>query len=132
MAQAVAKYRVSQIASSLIHIPDGISLSHGAMTQTKQLRKDEPHPVGPLVSISQLFDDLIIDLRLSVHEANEVSLSTDGAPNPQALGIKSRLSPAGVGQRYRRSAAATGVTAIEAFHERGIFRETTTRNACGG
>jgi hypothetical protein len=32
MAQAVAKYWVSQIASSLIHIPDGVSLSHGAMT----------------------------------------------------------------------------------------------------
>ena len=75
MAQAVPKYRVSQIASSLIHIPDGISLSHGAMTQTRQLRKDEPHPVGPLVSISQLLNDLIIDLSLGVHEANEVSLS---------------------------------------------------------
>ena len=73
MAQAVAKYRVSQIASSLIHIPDGISLSHGAMTQTRQLWKDEPHPVGPLVSISQLLNDLIIDLSLGVYEPNEVS-----------------------------------------------------------
>jgi hypothetical protein len=30
--------------------PDGISLSHGAMPQTRQLRKDEPHPVGLLAS----------------------------------------------------------------------------------
>jgi len=45
MTQAVAKYRVSQIASSLIHIPDGISLSHGGMTQTGQLRKDEPQHI---------------------------------------------------------------------------------------
>src|SRR5262245_44326751 len=57
---------------------------------------------------------------------------TNGAPNPQALRIKSRLSPVGVSQRYRRSAAATGVAAIEAFHERGIFRKTTTRHAGGG
>src|SRR5262249_62386637 len=62
-------------ASSLIHIPDGISLSHGAMTQTRQLRKDEPHPVGSLVSISQLLNDLTIGLSLGVHEANEVTLS---------------------------------------------------------
>src|SRR5262245_13216917 len=73
MAQAVAKYRVSQITSSLIHIPDGISLSHGAMTQTRQLRKDEPHPVGQLVSISQLLNNLTIDFSLGAHEANEVS-----------------------------------------------------------
>lgn len=73
MAQAVAQYWVSQISSSLIHIPDGISLSHGAMTQTRQLRKDEPHPVGSLVSVSQLVNDLAIDLGLSVHEPNEVS-----------------------------------------------------------
>jgi hypothetical protein len=52
---------------------DGISLSHGAMTQTRQLWKDEPHPVGPLVSISQLLNDLAIDLSLGVHEPNEIS-----------------------------------------------------------
>ena len=73
MAQAVAKYWVTQIASSLIHILDGISLSHGAMTQTRQLWKDEPHPVGPLVSISQLLNDLAIDLSLGVHKPNEIS-----------------------------------------------------------
>ena len=42
----------------MIHIPDGISLSHGAMPQIRQLRKDEPHPVGLLASIDQLFNDL--------------------------------------------------------------------------
>ena len=75
MAQTVPKNRISQIAPSLIHIPDGISLSHGAMTQTRQLGKDEPHPVGLFASIGQLLNDLTIDLSLGVHETNEISLS---------------------------------------------------------
>ena len=49
---------MDQPETSLIHIPDGISLSHGAMPQTRQLRKDEPHPVGLLASIDQLVNDL--------------------------------------------------------------------------
>ena len=45
--------------------------------------------------------------------------------------ITRRLSPVGVGRRFHRSAAATGVAAIEAFHEHGIFRGTTTRHGYG-
>ena len=45
------------------------------MPQTRQLRKDEPHPVGLLVSIDQLFNDLTIDLNLGVSEANEIGVS---------------------------------------------------------
>ena len=66
MAQTVPKNRISQIARSLIDIPDGISLSHLAMPQTRQLRKDEPHPVGSLASIGQLLNDLTTDLRLGI------------------------------------------------------------------
>jgi hypothetical protein len=75
VAQAVPENWISQITPSLIHIPDGISPSHGAMPQTRQLRKDEPHPVGLLASIDQLFNDLTIDLNLGVSEANEIGVS---------------------------------------------------------
>ena len=75
MAQAVTKNRISQITPSLIYIPDGVPLSHGAMPQTGQLRKDEPHPVAPLASVGQLLNDLAIDWGLGIHEVNEVSLS---------------------------------------------------------
>ena len=46
------------------------------MPQTRQLRKDEPHPVGLLVSIDQLFNDLTIDLNLGVYEANEIGIQS--------------------------------------------------------
>ena len=75
MAQAVTKNRVSQITLSLICILYGVSLSHGAMSQTGQLRKDEPHPVGLLASSGQLLIDLAIDLSLGIHKVNEISLS---------------------------------------------------------
>ena len=45
------------------------------MPQTRQLRKDEPHPVALLASIDQLFNDLTIDLNLGVYEANEIGVS---------------------------------------------------------
>jgi hypothetical protein len=66
---------ISEIAPGLIYIPNGISLSHGAMPETRQLRKDKPHPVSSLASIGQLLNDLTIDLSLGVHEANEISLT---------------------------------------------------------
>jgi hypothetical protein len=122
MAQAVAKYWVSQIASSLIHVPDGISLSHGAMTQTRQLRKDEPHPVGSLVSISQLLNDLAIDLSLGVHEANEVSLSHRWCSKSAGVRNKKQTIAGRCESTVSQTAAAAGDAAIEAFHERGIFR----------
>jgi hypothetical protein len=75
VAQAVPENWISQITPGLIHIADGISLSHGAIPQTRQLRKDEPHPVRLLASIDQLFNDLTIDLNLGVYEANEIGVS---------------------------------------------------------
>src|SRR5262245_34505500 len=39
-------------------------ISRLPQTQTRQLRKDEPHPMGSLVSISQLLNDLAVDLSL--------------------------------------------------------------------
>ena len=75
VAQAVPKNRIRQKAPCLIYIPNGISLSHGAMPETRQLRKNKPHPVSSLASIGQLLNDLTIDLSLGVHEANEINVS---------------------------------------------------------
>jgi hypothetical protein len=42
--------------------------------KASELRKNEPHPMGFLAAVSQLLDDLLVDLILSVQEANEVSI----------------------------------------------------------
>jgi hypothetical protein len=74
VAQAVPENGISQIAPSFSYIPDRISLSHGAVPQTRQLRKDEPHPVGALESAGQLLNDMTIDFSLGIYEANEIRL----------------------------------------------------------
>src|SRR5579859_6027711 len=78
VAQAGTKNWINQITPSLIYVSDGVPLSHGAMPQTGQLRKDEPHPVGSLTSVSQLLNDLAVDLRLSIHEISEIGFSQRG------------------------------------------------------
>jgi len=44
------------------------------------LGKDEPHPVAPFTSFAQFLNHLVIDISLSVHETNEVSVSHGCAP----------------------------------------------------
>jgi len=51
VAQAIAKNGISEIAFSVIDILDGKVPSDGTMPQAGQLRKYEPHPVGPLTSV---------------------------------------------------------------------------------
>lgn len=50
------------------------------MPQARELRKDEPHPVGSLPSFGKLLRGLLIDVRLGVQETNEVSISHRHAP----------------------------------------------------
>ena len=42
------------------------------MPETRQLRKDKPHPVSSLASIGQLLNDLTIDLSLGRDGANKL------------------------------------------------------------
>ena len=43
-----------------------------SVAQTSQLRKDKPHPVGPLLPVSQRVDNLAIGLGLGIHKADEI------------------------------------------------------------
>lgn len=63
-----------QVPSGLIQIPNGVAVGHSASSETRELWKNEPHPMGPLTLARKFLDDLRVDLRLSVDEANEVSL----------------------------------------------------------
>jgi hypothetical protein len=45
-------------------------LRHTATPKTRQLRKNKPHPMSFLAAFGKLLNDLLIDLILSVQEAN--------------------------------------------------------------
>jgi hypothetical protein len=49
-------------------------LRHGASSEARQLRKNEPHPMGLLAAVRKLFNHLRINLILSVQETNEVKI----------------------------------------------------------
>ena|SRR5215472_7715736 len=74
LAQTVPENRIIQVPSGLIQIPNGVAVGHSASPETRELWKNEPHPMGALTSARKFLDDLGVDLRLSVGEANEVSL----------------------------------------------------------
>jgi hypothetical protein len=42
--------------------------------KARELRKDEPHPVGPLTSIRLFLNNFAVDVGLGVYEANEISV----------------------------------------------------------
>jgi hypothetical protein len=50
------------------------------MPQARELGKDEPRPVGLLTSFGKFLRDLVMDVRLSIHEAKKVSLSNGQPP----------------------------------------------------
>ena len=70
VTQSAPEERVRQVSPSLIQIADGVSLRHRAIAQAFKLGKDEPHPMGPFAAFGKFISDLVMDVRLSVHEAN--------------------------------------------------------------
>jgi hypothetical protein len=68
----------------MILIANGVALCHSAVTEARELRKDEPHPVGPLTAVDQFLGDLAIDVGLSVHEADEIGLGHGGCCDSSA------------------------------------------------
>ena len=74
LAQTAPENWIIQVPSGLIQIPNGVAVGHSASPETRELWKNEPHPMGALTSARKFLDDLRVDLRLSVDEANEVSL----------------------------------------------------------
>src|SRR5215475_15868656 len=69
-----------QIAPGFIDVSNRISLGHQTQPEPEQLRKNEPHPVSTLVTISQLLLNLTMDLRLSVHESIQLSVAHNKWP----------------------------------------------------
>jgi hypothetical protein len=80
LAQTVPENRIIQVPSGLIQIPNGVAVGHSASSETRELWKNEPHPMGALTSARKFLDDLRVDLRLSVDEANEVPRSQSKTP----------------------------------------------------
>src|SRR5215468_8906122 len=64
-----------QIAPGFIDVSNRISLGHRTQPEPEQLRKNEPHPMGTLVTVGQLLLNLTMDLHLSVHESVQVSVA---------------------------------------------------------
>ena len=60
-----------QISPGLIQRPDGIALCHRAVTEPRQLRKHEPHPVTSLLAHAELLLHPLDDRCLSCHEPAE-------------------------------------------------------------
>src|SRR6516165_6752290 len=75
VTQTGPKNGIGQVSRGLIQIANGVPLRHRTMPETPKLRKDEPHPVGPLTSSGQFLNDLAVDRGLSVHEVEKISLS---------------------------------------------------------
>jgi hypothetical protein len=88
LAQTVPENRIIQVPSGLIQIPNGVAVGHSASSETRELWKNEPHPMGALTSARKFLDDLRVDLRLSVDEANEVSLGHSRELRSSGLCIK--------------------------------------------
>jgi hypothetical protein len=63
------------------------------MAQAFKLGEDEPHPVGLLTSFGKFLRDLVMDVRLSVQEANEVSI---GHVNLRPVGSPGIMCDAGL------------------------------------
>ena len=69
---ARAEDRMGEISGRLVKRGDRKSHRHGALSQTRDLRKDEPHPVALFAAGPKLPADLLIDRGLRVDETFEV------------------------------------------------------------
>jgi hypothetical protein len=63
-----------QIGASLVKRADAVMFAYRGTTETAQLRKDEPDPVGPLPTGPQLVYHGIENRLLRRHEALEIEL----------------------------------------------------------
>ena len=60
---------------------DGIALCHGGKAETRDLRKDEPHPVAAFASLPEFGDDVAVNGPLGIDKALEiVRVGHGGAP----------------------------------------------------
>ena len=69
-----AEYRVLQIVIGLMNRRECESLRHGASAESRDLGKDEPHPMGFLPARLQFLVDAGIDGFLGENEVVELSL----------------------------------------------------------
>jgi hypothetical protein len=67
-----AEDRVGEIGFRLVQRSDRETDRHGALPETSDLGKDEPHPMALLPPNRQLPTNLLIDRRLRVHEPLEI------------------------------------------------------------
>jgi hypothetical protein len=74
LTQSRSKDRVAQISFSLVYIMYGVVLSHAASPKACQLRKNKPHSMCLFATSGKFLDDLLVNLILSVQEANEVNI----------------------------------------------------------
>jgi hypothetical protein len=67
-----AKDRVGEIGFRLVQRGDREADRHGALSEARDLGKNEPHPVALLPPDLQLLANALVDRRLCVHEPLEI------------------------------------------------------------
>src|SRR4029077_21258679 len=74
------QHRMGQIRPRFIDGADAVKPGRRGSSETAQLRKDEPHPVGPLPARSQFGEHGLEDRRLRCHEVLQIKAIRGGHP----------------------------------------------------
>ena len=61
-----------EIGRGLVARGNGKVLGHGAVTEARELRENEPHPVTLLSTLAQFRENTLIDWRLRVDKALQI------------------------------------------------------------